>query len=137
MIERKDPSKDDISHAAYALYLQRGCEPGKDVEDWVSAVELACRPLMRDNPAASSEPELMREPEDNCCKTVCRLLLVLLRLFSAYSAEMLFSTPNAMGLLLVDAWICGRFHSTPHNLGAVRETCRRILLPYRHGLKSH
>jgi hypothetical protein len=37
MTERREPSKDEISHVAYGLYLQRGCEPGKDVEDWVRA----------------------------------------------------------------------------------------------------
>jgi hypothetical protein len=37
MIELKGPAKDDINHWAYALYLMRGCEPGRDVEDWVRA----------------------------------------------------------------------------------------------------
>jgi hypothetical protein len=37
MTERREPSKDEISHVAYSLYVQRGCEPGKDVEDWVRA----------------------------------------------------------------------------------------------------
>ena len=37
MIERKELSKEDISHRAYELYTQRGGEPGKDVEDWVRA----------------------------------------------------------------------------------------------------
>jgi hypothetical protein len=37
MIERKELSKEDIAHRAYELYTQRGSEPGKDVEDWVSA----------------------------------------------------------------------------------------------------
>jgi hypothetical protein len=37
MIERKQLSKEDIAHRAYELYTQRGGEPGKDVEDWVSA----------------------------------------------------------------------------------------------------
>jgi hypothetical protein len=46
MIERKEPSEDEISHVAYALYLQRGCEPGKDVEDWVRAEkELSAEPF--------------------------------------------------------------------------------------------
>ena len=27
-----------------------------------------------DRPAASSAPELMRDPEGNCCRTVCGLL---------------------------------------------------------------
>jgi hypothetical protein len=37
MIEGRDLSKEKISHRAYELYLQRGGEPGKDVEDWVRA----------------------------------------------------------------------------------------------------
>ena len=37
MFERREPSKEEISHLAYALYLQRGGEQGKDVEDWVRA----------------------------------------------------------------------------------------------------
>ena len=37
MIEGTELSKRDISHRAYKLYLQRGCEPGRDVEDWVRA----------------------------------------------------------------------------------------------------
>jgi hypothetical protein len=37
MTERNEVSKEDIAHRAYELYTQRGSEPGKDVEDWVSA----------------------------------------------------------------------------------------------------
>ena len=37
MIGRKELSKEDITHRAYELYVQRGSEPGKDVEDWVRA----------------------------------------------------------------------------------------------------
>jgi hypothetical protein len=37
MTERRELSKDEISRVAYSLYLQRGCEPGKDVEDWLRA----------------------------------------------------------------------------------------------------
>ena len=37
MIERKELSREDLAHRAYELYTQRGCEPGKDVEDWVRA----------------------------------------------------------------------------------------------------
>jgi hypothetical protein len=37
MIERKELSREDIAHRAYELYTQRGCEPGKDVEDWIRA----------------------------------------------------------------------------------------------------
>src|ERR1700678_1968931 len=65
--------------------------------DWARACELACRPSTRESPAASSAPELIFEPEDNCCSTVFRLLVVLLRLFSAYIAERLFNTPRDMG----------------------------------------
>lgn len=37
MNERKEASKQEISERAYELYLQRGGESGKDVEDWVRA----------------------------------------------------------------------------------------------------
>jgi len=39
MIERKELSREDVAHRAYELYTQRGCEPGKDVEDWIRAEE--------------------------------------------------------------------------------------------------
>jgi hypothetical protein len=35
--QRKEPSREEITHLAYGLYLQRFCEPGKDVEDWLRA----------------------------------------------------------------------------------------------------
>jgi len=34
---RTKPTKDEITHLAYALYLVRGSEHGRDVEDWVKA----------------------------------------------------------------------------------------------------
>jgi hypothetical protein len=37
MNERMEPSREAITHLAYALYLLRGCEPGRDIEDWVKA----------------------------------------------------------------------------------------------------
>jgi Protein of unknown function (DUF2934) len=37
MIQHKEPSREEITRLAYGLYLQRGAEPGKDVEDWVEA----------------------------------------------------------------------------------------------------
>lgn len=37
MTERRELSAQEISDRAYELYLQRGGEPGKDVEDWVRA----------------------------------------------------------------------------------------------------
>ena len=37
MIENKELSREDIAHRAYELYVRRGGQPGKDVEDWVRA----------------------------------------------------------------------------------------------------
>jgi hypothetical protein len=37
MIKCKEIPKEDIAHRAYELYVQRGADPGKDVEDWVRA----------------------------------------------------------------------------------------------------
>jgi hypothetical protein len=37
MIERKELSREDISRRAHELYVERGRERGKDVEDWVRA----------------------------------------------------------------------------------------------------
>jgi hypothetical protein len=37
MIQNRTPVQDEITHRAYALYLMRGCEHGRDVEDWVKA----------------------------------------------------------------------------------------------------
>jgi hypothetical protein len=37
VIELRESTKDEINHRAYALYLMRGCEQGKDVEDWFRA----------------------------------------------------------------------------------------------------
>ena len=37
MIEGKELSKRDIANRAYKLYVQRGCEPGSDIEDWARA----------------------------------------------------------------------------------------------------
>ena len=46
MIEHKELSREDIAHRAYELYVQRGGEPGNDVEDWVRAEkELGAKPI--------------------------------------------------------------------------------------------
>ena len=37
VIEQKELRQEEIAHRAYQLYQQRGCEPGKDVEDWARA----------------------------------------------------------------------------------------------------
>src|SRR5579871_5163074 len=75
--------------------------------DWDRAVALAWRPLISERPAASSAPELIFDPEDNCWRVFDRLLLVLFRLLAAYSADRLFKTPRDMGFSLWDAWIYG------------------------------
>jgi hypothetical protein len=50
-LEREQPTKDAITHLAYALYLVRGCEHGRDVEDWFKAEkELSDRPIGRPQP---------------------------------------------------------------------------------------
>ena len=37
MIGRREPSGEEIARGAHVLYLQRGGEHGKDIEDWVRA----------------------------------------------------------------------------------------------------
>ncbi len=37
MIGSREPSGEEIARRAHELYLQRGGEHGKDVEDWVGA----------------------------------------------------------------------------------------------------
>lgn len=37
MIKSNERSREHIAHRAYELYVERGGEPGKDVEDWVRA----------------------------------------------------------------------------------------------------
>jgi len=46
MIARREPAGEEIARRAYDLYLQRGGEHGKDVEDWVRAEkELSDEPV--------------------------------------------------------------------------------------------
>ncbi len=37
MFGRREPSAEEIASRAHELYLQRGREHGKDIEDWVRA----------------------------------------------------------------------------------------------------
>jgi hypothetical protein len=37
MNERRELSHEEITHLAYGLYLERGREPGRDIEDWLEA----------------------------------------------------------------------------------------------------
>ena len=57
MIERKEFSREDIAHRAYDLYTQRGCGPGKDVEDWIRAEqELGAEPEIKSAKAKAAHP---------------------------------------------------------------------------------
>ena len=57
MIERKEFSREAIAHRAYELYTQRGCEPGKDVEDWIRAEqELGAEPEIKPAKANAAHP---------------------------------------------------------------------------------
>jgi hypothetical protein len=46
MIGLREPTRDEITRLAYALYLLRGCEPGSDVDDWVKAEKEVCDKLI-------------------------------------------------------------------------------------------
>jgi hypothetical protein len=37
MIKQRELSTEEIARSAYELYVQRGGEHGKDVEDWIAA----------------------------------------------------------------------------------------------------
>jgi hypothetical protein len=52
MTEYSQPTVEQITHRAYALYLERGGEDGKDVQDWVRAENELTRP----SGAESSKP---------------------------------------------------------------------------------
>jgi hypothetical protein len=62
MIERKDLSRKDVAHRAYELYTQRGCEPGKDVEDWVRAEEQSRRSVRVNLPTSRAPGALLKAP---------------------------------------------------------------------------
>ena len=48
MIDRREPSREEIARHAHELYVHRGGEHGKDVEDWVKAErELRDEPAVR------------------------------------------------------------------------------------------
>ncbi len=37
MIDRKELTKEQVAQRAYELYVRRGSQPGKDIEDWFRA----------------------------------------------------------------------------------------------------
>jgi DUF2934 family protein len=59
MFGRREPSGDEIARRAYELYIQRGSEHGKDVEDWVRAEkELSDEPVAE--PAKTRAAQVVR-----------------------------------------------------------------------------
>ncbi len=60
------PSETQIEERAYELYLERGCEHGRDIEDWLEAerelTELAELRTVETELAADEEP--LPEPEE-------------------------------------------------------------------------
>jgi hypothetical protein len=47
MVEKRELSNEEIARLAHELYVKRGSEHGKDVEDWVAAEkELTDKPLI-------------------------------------------------------------------------------------------
>ncbi len=59
MLGRREPSGEEIAHRAHELYLQRGGEHGKDVEDWVRAEkELSEEPIV--GPAKTRAAQAVR-----------------------------------------------------------------------------
>jgi len=59
MLGRREPSGEEIARRAHELYLERGGEHGKDVEDWVRAEkELSNEPVAR--PAKTSTAQAVR-----------------------------------------------------------------------------
>lgn len=65
MFETK-PSETEIQQRAYELFLERGCEHGRDVEDWLEAerelIELA--ELRAVEPGLAADEEPLSEPEE-------------------------------------------------------------------------
>ena len=59
MIGRREPLGEEIARRAHALYLQRGGEHGKDVEDWVRAEkEMSVEPVS--GPEKTKAPQAVR-----------------------------------------------------------------------------
>src|SRR5690349_19308348 len=68
--------------------------------DWVRAVMLAWRPSAIANPAASSAPELIREPDDSCESVFWSDAWVIANWFCAARDETLLRILNDMLYLL-------------------------------------
>jgi hypothetical protein len=57
----KNPSREEIELRAYQIYVERGCEDGHDLEDWLAAEELL---------TAAAESEILAPPMDDSPRTV-------------------------------------------------------------------
>ena len=56
-----EPTQEQIEKRAYELFLTRGCEHGRDVEDWLAAEqELRWRIFLESHLAVASEIEKRR-----------------------------------------------------------------------------
>jgi len=54
---RQQPDHDEIARCAYELYLSRGAEDGRDIQDWLEAEQqLAAAPRRRAKKKAASSP---------------------------------------------------------------------------------
>ena len=63
MIEKREVSTEEIARRAHELYVQRGGEHGKDVDDWVAAEkELTDKPVV--GPAIARAATASRQAED-------------------------------------------------------------------------
>ena len=60
----RDQRIDLIRKKAYELYLQRGCQPGKALEDWIVAERLVDKDLNAATPskAAAPAPKIEAKP---------------------------------------------------------------------------
>ena len=64
MINNREPMRDDVSNRAYALYLMRGCEHGRDVEDWANAQRELSGKLNREPEMTKAEHEASSRQAD-------------------------------------------------------------------------
>jgi Protein of unknown function (DUF2934) len=63
MIEQRELSTEVIARRAHELYVQRGGEHGKDVDDWVAAEkELTDKPVVE--PAITRAAQASRQAEN-------------------------------------------------------------------------
>lgn len=54
------PTREQIAHRAYELYEQRGCEPGRETEDWLAAErELRNQNLSSTRPSSAEKPDTL------------------------------------------------------------------------------